>query len=157
MEEKYQEISLQLNQINDSIDAQYHIASEKMGLADSEMTVLYYLTAHGQIPSQSEIIRATGLSKQTLNSAITRLEKEGIVCRLEKEKQSKGLALTQQGKKTVKEVLLPFMKKESEIFSSWSQEELSLFLELNRRYLESLKQIVKDLPSKSLGKESKNE
>ena len=51
----------------------------KLGLSDSESMVMYMLYDTQDPLTQSDIVKATGLSKQTLNSAIRKLEKEGII------------------------------------------------------------------------------
>lgn len=48
----------------------------KLGLSDSESMVMYMLYDIQEPLTQSDIVKATGLSKQTLNSAIRKLEKK---------------------------------------------------------------------------------
>ena len=61
------------------INALYHEAAVKMGLSDSVQNILYVLCDQGSRCSQSEIGRLTGISRQTINSAIRKLERNGIV------------------------------------------------------------------------------
>ena len=61
------------------INALYHEAAVKMGLSDSVQNILYVLCDQGSRCSQSEIGRLTGISRQTINSAIRKLERDGIV------------------------------------------------------------------------------
>ena len=81
------------------INALYHKAAVKMGISDSVQNILYVLCEKDGKCLQSEISKLTGISRQTINSAIRKLEKEEIVYL----KQGKGrntiLCLTEKGKK----------------------------------------------------------
>ena len=61
------------------INSLYHEAAVKMGISDSVMNILYVICEKGDRCLQSEISRLTGISRQTINSAIRKLEKDGIV------------------------------------------------------------------------------
>ena len=72
-------IRQRLNKTYNELNGLYHDISMKLGLSDSESMVMYMLyDAQGAL-TQSDIVKATGLSKQTLNSAIRKLEKDGII------------------------------------------------------------------------------
>lgn len=69
----------QLMHILGEINGAYHDASVKMGLADSEMQILYSVhMAEGKL-YPSEIARLCGMSRQTVASALRSLEREGIL------------------------------------------------------------------------------
>ena len=61
------------------INALYHEAAVKMGISDSVQNILYVLCEKGGQCLQSKISKLTGISRQTINSAIRKLEKEEIV------------------------------------------------------------------------------
>ena len=64
----------QLMHILGEINGAYHDASVKMGLADSEMQILYSVhMAEGKL-YPSEIARLCGMSRQTVGSALRALE-----------------------------------------------------------------------------------
>ena len=67
------------NYLVGEIDATYHELSTKFGLSDSMMRILYTICDNGTDCPLQKICRLTGLSKQTINSALRRLEQEGIV------------------------------------------------------------------------------
>ena len=66
-------------------DAVYHEAALKLGLSDSALQILYTVCDYdgGDACPLQEISRRTGISKQTINSAIRKLEKEPYDCQLE--------------------------------------------------------------------------
>ena len=61
------------------INALYHEAAVKTGVSDSVQNILYVICEKGDRCLQSEISKLTGISRQTINSAIHKLEKEGII------------------------------------------------------------------------------
>ena len=67
------------NYLLGELDATYHDIALKFALSDSAMHILYTLCDEGTDCPLSEICRRCGLSKQTVNSAIRKLEAEGIL------------------------------------------------------------------------------
>ena len=67
------------NNLLGEIDAAYHEASQKLGLTDSAMQVLYVLCNDGGESLLSRICGISGASKQTINSALRGLEKEDCI------------------------------------------------------------------------------
>ena len=57
------------------INALYHEAAVKTGISDSVQNILYVLCERDGQCLQSEISKLTGISRQTINSAIRKLEK----------------------------------------------------------------------------------
>lgn len=68
-----------INYLTAEMDALYHQASLKIGLADSAMRVLYAIYDNGEWCMLSDIYKQSGISKQTVNSAIRKLEDEDIL------------------------------------------------------------------------------
>lgn len=132
----------QFNIITDEIDSLYHKAAGKMGLSDSEMLILYLLVDYEENISQSDIIAISGMSKQTVNSAVTNMEKKNWLKRAVKSGRKRSLELTETGRAIVDKLIIPFQTMEESIFDSWSMEDRSLFVELNIRYRDALKDIV---------------
>ena len=61
------------------INALYHDAAVKMGISDSVQNILYVICEKGDQCLQSDISKLTGISRQTINSAIRKLEKDEII------------------------------------------------------------------------------
>lgn len=136
------------NHINDEINALYHRASAKLGFADSEMLILYLLSDYGDGLTQSRIIELTSMSKQTVNSAVSRMAKAGWIILGEKSGRRRSIALADAGKRILAERLGGFRKQEENIFDSWTAEEKDTLLILMRRYRDTLKTIVEELPER---------
>jgi DNA-binding MarR family transcriptional regulator len=93
----------------------------------------------------TDICHMTGLSKQTVNSSIRGLEKDGTV-RLEAiDAKSKKVVLTKQGDIFAEKTAGRLIKAENEILDSWSREEIRLYLELTERFLNTFKEKTEEL------------
>ena len=97
----------QLMHILGEINGAYHDASVKMGLADSEMQILYSVhMAEGKL-YPSEIARLCGMSRQTVASALRSLESEGILYLETGAGRSRPVRLTQAGEELCRERVAP--------------------------------------------------
>lgn len=126
-------------------EAVYHEASLRLGLSDSAMKVLYTICDNGRSCMLQEICRRSGLSKQTLNSAIRKLESEGTLYLESTGGRVKNVCLTDAGEKLVSQTALRIIKMENAIFSSWPKEDVETYLELTERFLLDLKKKTKEL------------
>jgi DNA-binding MarR family transcriptional regulator len=126
------------NHLTGEIGAVYHAASLRLGLSDSVMQILYTICDFGDSCLLSEICRLTGLPKQTVNSAIRKLERGGIVTLEAAGAKSKRVRLTGQGLAYTERTVDKIIKVENEIFDSWSKEEVNSYLLLTERYLNAL-------------------
>lgn len=68
----------EFNQIDGRISSLYHAAALKMGLSDSEFRILYTLAVNAPGYLQSALREATGMGRSTVNSALKKLEREGV-------------------------------------------------------------------------------
>lgn len=60
------------------ITSLYHEAAVKIGVSDTVLDILYVLCEQEGQCLQSDIFRLTGISRQTINSAIRKLERDGL-------------------------------------------------------------------------------
>lgn len=68
-----------INYLTSEMDAVYHRASLKLGISDSVSLILYTIYDAGGSCLLSEIYKKSGISKQTVNSALRGLEGKGIL------------------------------------------------------------------------------
>ena len=68
-----------LNYLTSELDGLYHQASLQVGISDSVMRILYAIYDNGDSCPLQTICRQSGISKQTVNSAIRKLEEDGIL------------------------------------------------------------------------------
>ena len=132
------------NYLSFEINAAYHDAALKMGLSDSGMSILYTLCIDGGKSLLRDIIRYSGISKQTINSSLRKLEADDIVKLDSTENRKKTVYLTKKGRESVKHTIEPLIKIENEILSSWSKDEAAIYLDLTSRYLTTLKEKIEE-------------
>ena len=126
------------NHLTGEIGAVYHAAALKLGLSDSVMQILYTICDCGDSCLLADICRLTGMAKQTVNSAIRNLERDGIV-RLEAvNSKSKRVLLTKQGLAYTENTVDKIIRVENEKFDAWSDEEVNQYLLLTERYKNAL-------------------
>lgn len=130
------------NYLLGEIDAAYHEASLQLGLSDSAMRILYTICDNGDCCLLQTICRYSGLSKQTVNSAIRKLEREGIVYLESAGPKTKMVCLTEEGKQLAAKTAIQLLNTENEIFASWTKEEVHTYLSLTEKFLTDFKKIT---------------
>lgn len=133
------------NYLISEINSVYHEIALKLGLSDSAMQVIYTICSNGGSCLLKDICQLSGISKQTINSAINKLKKEEIVYLEVFSGKSKIVYLTDKGKKLAEDTVVRVIKIENDIFSSWLEEERNLYLDLTQRYLTELKKQTQEL------------
>lgn len=133
------------NHLITEMDAAYHEISLKLGLSDSAMSILYTICNYGESCLLQDICRQSGLSKQTINSALRKLEAGNILYLEMAGSKSKRVTLTDAGKALAQKTALQVINTENEIFASWSREDVEKYLELTEDYLTALKEKAKQL------------
>lgn len=133
------------NYLTSEIDAAYHDAALKLGLSDSAMQVLYAICNNGESCLLSDICKLSGTSKQTINSALRKLEAEDVVYLESFNGKQKRVCLTENGKVLVKNTVVRLIEIENAIFGSWTKEDQDMYLALTQRYLASFKEKIREL------------
>ena len=122
--------------------AVYHEAALRLGMADSAMGVLYELHAQGGACALQEICLGCGMPKQTINSALRKLEAQGIVT-LQAHGRSKDVCLTPAGKELAEKTAGCLIEAENEVLASWPEADTELYLNLTEAFLVGLRDKVK--------------
>lgn len=133
------------NHLMGEIDAVYHEMSIKLGLSDSAMIILYTICDNGDSCLLQDICRRSGISKQTINSAIRKLEKEDIVYLEAVGAKNKNVCLTEKGKQLANNTAIRIIDAENNIFASWSKDDVNKYLELTERFLCEIKEKSKSI------------
>ena len=128
------------NLLTSEIDEAYHNASLKLGLSDSAMMILYALCSRENPCPLLEIAKLTGISRQTIHSAIKKLEAQGILTLESPGGRRKLVRLTEEGMELAEKTAGRLIKIEKEIFDSWTGEELEQYIRLTGRYLEQFRE-----------------
>ena len=134
-----------INYLNAEIDALYHHASLKLGLTDSASRVLYTIYDNGESCLLGDIYKQSGVSKQTVNSAIRKLENEGIIYLEQHSGKAKKVVLTVAGKEYVQKTVARLFDAETAAFSSWTEEEINAHIGLTEKFVNSLREHIEKL------------
>ena len=123
------------NYLAGEIDAAYHEAALRLGLSDSAMQVLYAICNKGESCPLNEICRLSGLSRQTINSALRKLETEGILY----------LEALSGRKKRACRTVAHLMEIENSILDSWPEAQREQYLDSMQKYLTAFREKIKEL------------
>lgn len=134
----------EFNHIQGLIDSAYHEAALKMGLSDSALWILYTLTANGSGCCQNTLCKTTCMTKSTINSALKKMEKEGLLYMQPGKGRNTCIFLTEQGQTLAQNTVCRLIDLENRIFESWSSEDRALLIRLNRDFAERLSASVKE-------------
>ena len=119
----------------------YHKISAKFGLSDSEFLIIYALVEL-KLNRQKDIADYYYISKQTINSAVKKLVRTGII----ELKQSKGrdmqIIFTQSGKSFAQEKIIPIVNIEKKAMIEMGQKESQELLRLTRKHLDIFKKQI---------------
>ncbi len=138
------------NHLLGEIEAVYHEMALKFGQSDSVMNILYTICDYGDSCPLQEICRRSGISKQTINSALRKLEREGIVYSEQAGVKGKNVCLTEKGKELVGDTAVRVIEAENGILASWPEEDVKKYLELTERFLVGIKEKAKEINTGSL-------
>lgn len=116
-----------------------HEAAVQSGVSDSVHNILYTIITFDSECTQSNISQLTGIPRQTINSAIRKLEKDGILYLEEENRKNKIIRLTEKGHQFANKTVMPVVNAECAVLSSWSEEDREMLFRLTRRYLEDFR------------------
>lgn len=134
-----------INYLHSEINNVFHEMSQQMGLSDSVSCILYTICNFGDSCLLTDIINMTGIPKQTVNSALRKLEGDGYLQLETTQTRRKKVVLTEAGKLLTRKTAEQMIRMENEIYASWTEEERQLHLALTQRYLDQLKEKAKEL------------
>ena len=136
-----------LNSLTSELDGLYHQASMRIGLADSAMRILYAIYDNGDGCLLHTICQQSGISKQTVSSAIRKLEEEGILYLVQSKGKNKKVMLTEKGKAYLEKTAAKIYAAESRAFAGWTEVEVEEYLRLTEKFAESFREQVQAMRS----------
>ncbi len=134
-----------INYLNAELNALYHHASLKLGLTDSVSLVLYTIYDNGGNCLLSDIYKQSGVSKQTVNSAIRNLEKKHIIYLEQHSGRAKKVVLTDTGKEYVQKTVSRLFDAEAAAFDSWTEDEINAHIGFMEKYIDSFREQIEEL------------
>ena len=137
-----------VNRILHGFDRAYSQAAAKAGLSDSALDVLWALHEAGEGCLQRDICEFACLGKQTVNSSVHKLVKEGVL-RLEPAETVRGMRvfLTQEGQRFMEERVLPICEADFAAFASLPPADQETAAWLSQAYLDELERRFAEIPA----------
>lgn len=134
MRKNYYDKIQRVNCLSNDLEAIYHQAARKLGVSDSVLCVLYMIHEKGDRCLLYDICSESGISKQTINSALRKLEKDEVLYLEQDKGKAKRVCLTEKGKVYVTQTAARLFEAECNAFNEWTDEEVELYLRLIEKY-----------------------
>lgn len=143
--DEYSDYAALLDQCDKEVDEIYHYYAQKHNLSDAALWILYAVYDLKNGITQAEICNCWYFSRQTINTALKRLEEQGIIelVLIPGNRKSKGIALTLEGKQMAKRIIKPLRQAENQVFAAFSDEENRMFIEMSQKRCKLLSKLVK--------------
>ena len=134
-----------INYLASEVEAAYHQASLRLGISDSISIILYTVYDLGEGCLLRELYKKSGASKQTVSSALRKLEQEEILYLTQDKGRAKRVALTPKGREFVKTTAGRLFEAEGRAYDSWTTEEINTYLRLMEKYVACLRAEVEKI------------
>ncbi len=135
----------QINYLTSEMDAVYHRASLKLGISDSVSLILYTIYDAGGSCLLSEIYKKSGISKQTVSSALRGLEGKGVLVLEQYKGRAKKVVLTEAGREYAARTAGRLFEAEMRSLDAWPTEEINEYICLMEKYVAGLRGQIEQL------------
>ena len=139
MDAKRSEYIHKINYLTFETDSVYHQASLRLGVSDCVSMILYTLYDLGEECLLSDLYKKNGTSKQTVNSALRKLESEGVLFLKQHTGRAKKVCLTEKGREYTQQTAGRLFEAEGRAFDTWTTEEINTYLRLMEKYVACLR------------------
>ena len=135
---------IQFNRLYRELDEIYHKYAKEHGLSDSALWILYSLVESNTRMTQKDMCRLWHRPPQTINSALKRLEAQGMLRLIPAadSQKTKEIVLTDSGRDLVSRIILPVFQAETKALRCMSIEERTLLLSMTAKYVDHLKEEI---------------
>jgi len=138
MDQTYNRL-LTYNSLLKEMDEIYRHLAKSMGLSECTLWILYALRVEKNAPTQSEIGRFLFQPKQTVNSALKKMEDEGLIeFFYANDRKNKQIYLTKSGKALAEKTADKVIQAEYASLLGLSLQEQEAFLQLYQQYVRLL-------------------
>ena len=131
------------NRLVGQTQAVYHDAARRLGLTDSALEILYALHAEGGACPLREICRNCSIPKQTISSALRRLEDQGAVT-CTAHGRSKTVSLTPEGRALAERTVGQLIAAENAVLDGWPEADTERYLALTEAFLVAMREKIRD-------------
>lgn len=118
----------------------YRQIAKQFGLSECAFWILYSLRETDVAVTQSELCFALSQPKQTINTALKKLEEASIIeLFIEKDKRRKQIQLTEKGEQFARQTVDLVIQLENQTFDAFTEEEQKILMTLLHKYTDNLK------------------
>lgn len=118
----------------------YRQLAKRFGMSECSFWILYSLRETNTSITQSELCYALSQPKQTINSALKKMQDYGFIeLLISQDRRKKFIHLTDKGALLAQETVDKVILLENQTFDTFTEEEQSLFLQLLHKYTDNLK------------------
>lgn len=134
---KTNDLYITYNRTSKELEQLYHAYARRAGVSDAALWLLYVIRLGGGNLTQAAICADWHYPPQTINSALKRLEAQGLVALAPAtgSRRDKAVHLTAEGEKTVEHVIDPLIDAERAALADLAPKERTALVSLSQRYL----------------------
>ncbi|MCI8365584.1 MAG: winged helix-turn-helix transcriptional regulator [Eubacterium sp.] len=136
MEDRVCDELREFNRIYKEFDDLWHETALHIGLSDSAFDILYSVYCLGDGCLQRDICALSFGRKQTINSAIQKLVKEGMLLMKQGKGREMHIYLTEAGKDFVKQKVEPLVEIENSVWKEMPLDERQELIRLTKQYVD---------------------
>lgn len=135
------------NKLIKELDRIYHNYAKSCKISDTTLWILYSIQENPTPYTQKEFCEIWFYSKQTVNTALKKLERQNLIklTPSSNNKKEKTISLTNSGMELLKNTVNPLIKAEINAFSKFDKNDLELFLKLTEKHLSFLQTEIKKI------------
>jgi DNA-binding MarR family transcriptional regulator len=136
----------QYNSLIKENDKIYRNTAKTLGISDSAFWILYMIRESDQAMTQSELCSSLYQPKQTINSALKKLEQDGVITlKTMDDRRSKQLILTEKGRRLSAKTVDRVMETEQLALAELTEEELTAYLSIFSKHTSLLRKHLSSL------------
>lgn len=129
------------------LDDLYSDYAKRSGLPDCAFWIFYTLYENSDAYTQKDLSEKWSLSRQTVNSALKKLESERLVelVPLPGQKKNKQIVLTEAGYTLAQKIAVPVIEAEKNAFGNLNTKEQEMLLHFTQKYLRLLRAEINEI------------
>lgn len=141
MNEQMAALLTELNKRSKELDEVFRNYSRRCGIPDMVFWILYSVWERRQACTQKELCEDWSWAKQTVNSALKNMEKQGLIrlSPVPDNRKNKLIVLMPAGKELIRRTVIPLMEAEQEAFAGLTPKEREELLRLMQKHTELLR------------------
>ena len=146
----FEEFSREVNNVYKKNCEVYYKLASHFGMTETMFDILYFVRENDGGYTQAQLCDSLYLRKQTVNSALKKLEKDGVIYLSQDSgnRKNKTIHFTEKGKELAHNIVDPIFELEKRAFERLTPQEREGVLYYGRRHIDVLEDETKKLLEK---------